>query len=280
MEIIYIFTSDNYIKMVRILLNIEAKIPIILMGETGIGKTKLLEILASLYGKGKPMCKTLQIHAGTNDKNIVDFIGNVNNEIKKSNEENELTLIFLDEFNTTKSLGLIIEIMCNHSYLGKKISENIIFIATCNPYRLITKKLELSGLSYYNTKENSKLNNLAYAVNPIPHSLLNFVLNFGSLSKEDEEKYISNSIFEKISTFKQKNLIDNIYESELKEITNKIKESIVICHNFIRQIYDKSFVSLRDIKRFWLLFDYYMKNINSDIKIKLQNSLNMALYLC
>ena len=28
----YIFVSDNYIKMVRILLNIEAKIPVILMG--------------------------------------------------------------------------------------------------------------------------------------------------------------------------------------------------------------------------------------------------------
>ena len=40
----YIFVSDNYIKMVRILLNIEAKIPVILMGETGVGKTKLLEI--------------------------------------------------------------------------------------------------------------------------------------------------------------------------------------------------------------------------------------------
>ena len=36
----YIFVSDNYIKMVRILLNIEAKIPVILMGETGVGKTK------------------------------------------------------------------------------------------------------------------------------------------------------------------------------------------------------------------------------------------------
>jgi len=38
----YIFVSDNFIKMVRILLNIEAKIPVILMGETGVGKTKLL----------------------------------------------------------------------------------------------------------------------------------------------------------------------------------------------------------------------------------------------
>ena len=38
----YIFVSDNFIKMVAILLNIEAKIPVILMGETGVGKTKLI----------------------------------------------------------------------------------------------------------------------------------------------------------------------------------------------------------------------------------------------
>ena len=273
-----IFTPDNYIKMVKILLNIEARIPVILMGETGVGKTKLLEVLASLYGKGKAKYKTLQIHAGTSDKNIVDFIDKVNNEIKESNEENELTLVFLDEFNTCNSLGLFIEIMCNHTYLRKKISENIIFIATCNPYRLMTNRMKQSGLVYYNMKENCKLNNLVYAVNPIPHSLLNFVFDFGSIRKEDEEIYISNSIFEKISTLKQKHLIDNINEIELKEITNKIIKSILICHNFIRQKYDESSISLREIRRFGLLFDYFMKNIDSDNKI--QNSLNMALYLC
>ena len=274
----YIFTPDNYIKMARILINIEARIPVILMGETGVGKTKLLEVLAILYGKGKANFKTLQIHGGTSDKNIVDFIDKVNNEIKESNEKNELTLIFLDEFNTCNSLGLFIEIICNHTYLGKKISENIIFIATCNPYRLMSKRIREIGLVYNNMKENSKLNNLAYAVNPIPHSLLNFVFDFGSIRKEDEEIYISNSIFENISVFKQKHLNDNINEVELKEITNKIIESILICHNFIRQKYDESSVSLREIRRFGLLFDYFMKNIDSDIKI--QNSLNMALYLC
>ena len=274
----YIFTPDNYIKMARILINIEARIPVILMGETGVGKTKLLEVLAILYGKGKANFKTLQIHGGTSDKNIVDFIDKVNNEIKESNEKNELTLIFLDEFNACNSLGLFIEIICNHTYLGKKISENIIFIATCNPYRLMSKRIREIGLVYNNMKENSKLNNLAYAVNPIPHSLLNFVFDFGSIRKEDEEIYISNSIFENISVFKQKHLNDNINEVELKEITNKIIESILICHNFIRQKYDESSVSLREIRRFGLLFDYFMKNIDSDIKI--QNSLNMALYLC
>ena len=73
----YIFVADNYIKMVRILLNIEAKIPLIIMGETGVGKTKLLEMISRLYGRGKQKWHILQIRAGITDKDIVDFIEKV-----------------------------------------------------------------------------------------------------------------------------------------------------------------------------------------------------------
>ncbi len=153
----YIFVSDNFIKMVRILLNIEAKIPVILMGETGVGKTKLLEMLATLYGKGTRYWKKLQIHAGTTDKKIIKFIQKVEKEVKEEGRENELTWIFFDEINTCNSLGLITEIMCNHTYLGKKINKNFVFLGACNPYRVLTKKMRESGLVYYNLKEKNKL---------------------------------------------------------------------------------------------------------------------------
>ena len=136
----YIFVSDNFIKMVHILLNIEAKIPVILMGETGVSKTKLLEMLATLYGKGICRWKKLQIHAGTTDETIVEFLEKVNEEIKKEKAENQLTWIFLDEINTCNSLGLITEILCNHSYLGKKLNDNYVFLCACNPYKIIKKK--------------------------------------------------------------------------------------------------------------------------------------------
>ena len=56
----------------------------------------------------------------------------------------------------------------------------------------MTKSMRENGLVYYNMKEKSKLNNLIYTVNPLPHSLLNFVFDFGSLKFEDEKKYITN----------------------------------------------------------------------------------------
>ena len=42
---------------------------------------------------------------------------------------------------------------------------------------------------------------LVYTVNPLPFSLLNFVFNFGELTKEDEKSYIKNMIVRPIESF-------------------------------------------------------------------------------
>ena len=285
----YIFVCDNFIKMVRILLNIEAKIPVILMGETGVGKTKIFEMLSTLYGKGNLNWKKLEIHAGITDEDIVNFIEKI---IKEDNEKNieiknesnrDLVWVFLDEINTCNSLGLITEIMCRHTYLGKKINENFVFFGACNPYRVLNKKMRESGLVYYNTKEKSQLNNLVYSVNPLPHSLLNFVFDFGSLRPEDERKYIHNTIVSIIDSIKANNLITNISEEDLNNLVQTIIDSIVECHDFIRDKYDKSSVSMREIRRFGIFFEYFIKYYNSnylsDYK-KMFQSQNMTLYLC
>ena len=277
----YIFVSDNFIKMVRILLNIEAKIPVILMGETGVGKTKLLELLTTLYGKGTLRMKKLQIHAGTNDQKIVEFLEEVNKQVIEEGAENELTWIFFDEINTCNSLGLITEIMCNHTYLGKKISNNYVFLGACNPYRILTKKMRESGLVYYNMKETNKLNNLVYTVNPLPHALLNFVFDFASLQPEDELKYITNTIISILTRIKRDGEINNINEDDLKKITDEIIESIKICHDFIRDKYDKSSVSMREIRRFGIFFEYFLNYFKKyETKKKMKSSLNITLYLC
>ena len=284
----YIFVSDNFIKIVRILLNIEAKIPVILMGETGVGKTKIFEMLSTLYGKGELNWRKLEIHAGITDEDIVDFIETIikeDNELNKDIKEDDrrLVWVFFDEINTCNSLGLITEIMCRHTYLGNKINSNFVFFGACNPYRVLNKKMRESGLVYYNTKEKSQLNNLVYSVNPLPHSLLNFVFDFGSLRREDEIKYIHNTIVSIINSIKENKVITNISEDDMNNLVKIIIDSIVECHDFIRDKYDKSSVSMREIRRFGIFFEYFIKYFNSsyfsDYK-KMFQSQNMTLYLC
>ena len=122
--------------------------------------------------------------------------------------------VFFDEINTCNSMGLISEILCKRTYQGNEIPENVAFIAACNPYRTygIEEKKEKNekirdGLNVANAqneirnnlkdkKEIDKIKNLnkksslVYAVNPLPHSLLNFVFDFGRVSDEDEKNIL------------------------------------------------------------------------------------------
>ena len=46
------------------------------------------------------------------------------------------TVLFFDEVNTSESLGLIKEVICDRTLYGKAIPDNVKFAAACNPYRM------------------------------------------------------------------------------------------------------------------------------------------------
>ena len=71
----YVFTADNFVKMILILLRIRSNIPVIMMGETGCGKTSLIRKLSEMKNNGNAdKMKILNIHAGTNDNDIINFL--------------------------------------------------------------------------------------------------------------------------------------------------------------------------------------------------------------
>ena len=65
----YVFTADNFIKLILILTRVRANIPVIMMGETGCGKTSLLRVLSKLQNKGELKMKIKNIHAGIEEEN-------------------------------------------------------------------------------------------------------------------------------------------------------------------------------------------------------------------
>ena len=314
----YIYTRDNFIKSVIILLKIQASIPVILMGETGCGKTSLIKMLSIFMNKGYEKMKTLNIHAGTNEEDIIKFmeekvikclepdfqkeLDEIMNKFDKENDEykknfnrdqylesqklklkEKKTWIFFDELNTCNSMGLITEIMCKRTMNGKELPDNLIFLGACNPYRTMTTKMKQSGLTYY-TDNKDKSNLLVYTVNPLPHTLMNFIFNFSSLNEEEEKIYIKSMIQQNISKFYKSK--ENKEYLELLEIMLK---SICECHKYIRENYDASSVSLREIRRFNIFFNffcYYLekhsksKELYSTTYKKLYAALNITIYLC
>lgn len=246
MEIInkdnYVITHDNFRKMILILYRIIANIPVILMGETGCGKTFLIKKLNHLLNKGEETLKIININPTITDDILIEEMKKIN--LEASNNKNKDIWIFFDELNTVDSMALITEIFINRSFNAINLEENIKIIGACNPYRYAKEDKIKLGLQHPN--EEDEKNKLVYLVNPLPQSLLYYVFNFGYLEENDEKKYISK-------------IINNLFtkeEKELKRITEKI---IIECHKHLRETFDPSVVSLREMTRFTKCCEFFLE---------------------
>ena len=203
-------SADNYIKLIYLILRIYANIPIVIFGEKWCGKFIIVKKLAEFINNGDHNTLTLEIHSDTSEKNIIEFIekevieesiflNNKENEKKKMYEEKGLfydtkkLIVILRGINTCKSMGIISEIICKHSYQGKPLPSNIVFIGICESYTQeedrfieIAKKMELKE------EKLEKIRKIKYEdLYPLPFSLLNYIINFGNLAIR-VKKYILN----------------------------------------------------------------------------------------
>ena len=132
----YVITNDNFKKMVLLVYRIIANVPVIIMGDTGCGKTSLIIKLNQILNGGKTTLFKINIHPGYDDEKLCRKMDKANEEAKKlKNEQGKELWVFFDEINTCLSLSLITEIFINRTYNGKKLEENIRLIGACNPYR-------------------------------------------------------------------------------------------------------------------------------------------------
>ena len=77
-----------------------------------------------------------KIHGGTTETDIVKMVKKAEKFASKNMTKYGIdTVLFFDEANTSDALGLIKEVMCDRRINGRKIVNNVKFIAACNPYR-------------------------------------------------------------------------------------------------------------------------------------------------
>jgi hypothetical protein len=97
--------------------------------------------------------------------------------------------VFFDEFNTLREVGFFKEIIIDGRYLGVKLPyiHDVVMMAACNPH----KKLALNQQQQQAQYVNQQADRLAFDVLPAPHSLMECMWNYGSLTDYEYEKYIS-----------------------------------------------------------------------------------------
>ena len=265
----YVITNDNFKKMVLLIYRIKANVPVIIMGDTGCGKTALITKLNELLNNGQKTVEIINIHPGIDDEKLCEIMDNKEKIAK--NHKDELWLFF-DEINTCSSLSLMTEIFIKRTYNGNKLSDNIRLIGACNPYRKRKNNKEKCGLNFPDDNDE-----LVYLVNPLPQSLLYYVFSFGSLDTQDEKKYIHS-------------IIENLFTKEdEKYLHEKTTEAISQCHIYLRKTFDASVVSLREIARFPKLVSFFQDYFRKKNKYeeKPENSRNSkirsiicSIYLC
>ena len=270
----YIFTADNYVKMLLVYLRVQSNLPVLIMGETGCGKTALIQCLCQKILDDE--MEVFHVHAGITNEKIIEKM----NEfiIKAENCQNKRLWIFFDEFNTTSSIGLLKEIICERTLLGELLPSNMIFLGACNPRRY-KKRRDSSNTDDAGFQSHSVSSTLCYSVEWIPETMLEYVWDFGYLDDAAEIAYIKTIL----NTCKKLHKDNRCFTYTVALISQS--------HKYIREHEDESSVSLRDVVRFCRFYNWlyeffrptrsqhenasYLANLNYFDRISL-----LSLFLC
>ncbi|KAK7459431.1 hypothetical protein BaRGS_00038999, partial [Batillaria attramentaria] len=257
----YELTTDNVKKILAIYMRFRCDIPVIVMGETGCGKTRLIKFLCALQTPDRENIETMVL------VKVVRKAEETARENSAAFKHRPLyTVLFFDEANTTEAVGAIKEVMCDGTMAGKPISldKSLKLVAACNPYRKhseeMIQRLENAGLGYHvdADKTTDKLGrvpmrHLVYRVQPLPQSMLPQVWDFGQLDARMEELYIR-----QMARTNQLGNLDKRGSDVLCTILMKSQE-------FMRRLKNEcSFVSLRDVERTLNVLSWFLRESESN----------------
>uniref|UniRef100_A0A3B5AGU0 RING-type E3 ubiquitin transferase n=1 Tax=Stegastes partitus TaxID=144197 RepID=A0A3B5AGU0_9TELE len=251
----YELTADNVMKMLAIHMRFRCGIPVVIMGETGCGKTRLVRFLCTLQREERPVenMVLVKVHGGTTAEMIYRKVREAETLAHKNRKTHNLdTILFFDEANTTEAIFAIKEILCDQTVKGEPMKANsgLKIIAACNPYRKhspeMVERLERAGLGYRVKADETEdrlgkvpLRQLVYRVHPLPPSMASLVWDFGQLSDSTELSYIKQIV--------QKNVADHRLPAACKSVISNV---LAASQKYMRSRKNEcSFVSLRDVER-------------------------------
>ncbi|KAM9457017.1 E3 ubiquitin-protein ligase rnf213-alpha-like isoform 2-T2 [Clarias gariepinus] len=262
----YELTTDNILKILAIHMRFRCGIPVIIMGETGCGKTRLIKFLCELRRSGVATenMKLVKVHGGTSSEMIYTKVREAETIACTNKQDYGFdSVLFFDEANTTEAISSIKEVLCDKTVEGELMMPNtgLQIIAACNPYRkhtdVMIKRLESAGLGYRVRAEETDeklgsipLRQLVYRVQALPPSMIPLVWDFGQLNDHTEKMYIQQIV--------QRVVENNSFpEHYIKIITDVLSAS----QKYMRTRNDEcSFVSLRDVERCMQVFAWFYQN--------------------
>lgn len=259
----YELTTDNMLKILAIEMRFRCGIPVVIMGETGCGKTRLVKFLSDLRrgGADAETLRLVKVHGGTTADAICAQVMEAEQLALQNRSACGLdTILFFDEANTTEAISCIKEVLCDRTVDGQPLVQDsgLHIIAACNPYRMHTPqmiaRLESAGLGYRVRARDTAdrlgsipLRQLVYRVHALPPSLIPLVWDFGQLNDVAEKLYIQQ-------------IVQRLAEATAMDQGERhvMTEVLSASQRFMRKRQNEcGFVSLRDVERCVRVFQWF-----------------------
>ena len=270
----YELTTDNVLKMLAIQMRFRCEIPVVIMGETGCGKTRMIEFMSRLKAGGNPDVQNMvvvKVHGGVTASMVQEKVEKAIILARQNSGQNLTeTILFLDEANTTEAIYAIKEIMCDETVRGVSFADSgLRIVAACNPYRAhppdVIEAMEKSGLGFHvrpedvsDTFDDIPMRHLVYRVIALPPSMRPLVWDFGQLNNETEEVYINRMVMKLFIKINRQNTDFSIDENRINTVTKIVTAS----QAFMRNQSDVCrYVSLRDAERSMQCFRWFYEHL-------------------
>ena len=150
----YCLNKDNLFKILLIHKKVQVGLPVFLMGETGCGKTYLLEYFAEVLHRGQVDFETFVLHAGVTQQNLRDFllgkiqlakqfVDSEDRSGQRSAAGPKEVWVFFDEINTSKFEKILADLIIDRQFYfgeseGRSNPQNSAFPRTSSSWRRAT----------------------------------------------------------------------------------------------------------------------------------------------
>ena len=170
MMLSYSLTVHGLERIVHLLYRVYSNVPVVLMGETGSGKTYTIRFLQEIIGSNTPL-EIKVFDGGTEVDEIQEF---VRSRIQANNSN---VWFFFDEVNTAPCQWYIKELIVDRYFDGKSLPDTVKFLCAVNPHRTLPEHMKerIKGLELPPGRA-TELHRLVYRVRTMPESFASYLL--------------------------------------------------------------------------------------------------------
>lgn len=276
----FVVTPSNQYMIIHLAIRMAAKLPTVIIGDTGIGKHELYSTVLDMAAVPFKHRFRLTLYDTTSPASVHTWFADVIDVARSAH--NVSTFVYIDQANSI-SMEFLKQIVVDRICGDTSLPSNIVIVLSAAPYRIRhpQQQQQQPHQQLGHGQIPYDIDALVYKVFPLPESLLLCASNHGAVADDKNEMEYIEAIISKMLSEEGS---PTLQQNEQKDFALLIHRS----HEFLREnAKERSVVSLRDVRRSVSLFKFFhaqlsrRKNGPNTSRMKLLiDSILLALTYC